>query len=261
LTIEAAKEALRALKIPLDDLPVTTDPDRITDAIEKINSDQSADPNVTELPYLIEASKEMADYEAYLKDVGKQSPDAFAARAKKTILKYAMLVDPPEPRPGRPKPPPVHKDLRQALHLIDLTLEATPKEPRYAQLREWLRFRTVRATVFYAPDHVPQAIAALAEEFPSSKLLDDAMAELVFADGILLKDPDAAEKAFHELLSKYPQGNAVDNAYSWMAIIMRCSNRLDEEKKLNVEIIKRFPLTRHAKYARERMAHPDECSL
>jgi TolA-binding protein len=83
----------------------------------------------------------------------------------------------------------------------------------------------------------------------------------VFADGIMLKNPDAADEAFHALLSKYPQGNAVDNAYSWMAIIMRCSNRLDEEKRLNAEIIKRFPLTRHAKYARERMAHPDECGL
>jgi hypothetical protein len=28
-----------------------------------------------------------------------------------------------------------------------------------------------------------------------------------------------------------------------------------------MEIIRRFPLTRHAKYAAERMLHPDECGL
>jgi tetratricopeptide (TPR) repeat protein len=261
LAIEAGKQALHAFNIPFDDLPVTTDPDRITAAIEKINRELSTNNNVTELPYLIEASKEMLDYEAYLKNAGKEPPAAFTDNARKIILKYSMLVNPREPAPGRPKPPPVHKDLRQALHLIDLTLDAAPKDAPYARLREWLRFRTVRAMVFYAPERVPQAIAALAAEFPASKLLDDAMAEQIFAEGIAMKDPDAAQKTFRELLSKYPNGNAIDNAYSWMAIIMRCANRLDEEKKLNAEIIHLFPLTRHAKYARERMAQPDACGL
>jgi tetratricopeptide (TPR) repeat protein len=261
LAIEAGKQALQAFNIPFDDLPVTTDPDRITAAIEKVNRELSIDGNVNELPYLIEASKEMLDYEAYLKNAGKEPPAVFTDNARKIILKYSMLVNPPEPVPGRPKPPPVHRDLRQALHLIDLTLEVAPKDAPHARLREWLRFRTVRAMVFYAPERVPQAIAALAAEFPASKLLDDALAEQIFAEGILMKDPDAAQKTFSELLSKYPDGNAIDNAYSWMAIIMRCANRLEEEKKLNAEIIRRFPLTRHAKYARERMAQPDACGL
>ena len=261
VAIDVGKRALHAFNIPVDDLPVTTDPDRITAGIEKFNKTLSTDNNVTELPYLIEASKEMLDYEAYLKNAGKEPPAVFTDNVRKIILKYSMLVNPPEPAPGRPKPPPAHKDLRQALHLIDLTLEATPKDAPHARLREWLRFRTVRAMVFYAPERVPEAIAALATEFPASALLDDAMAEQIFAEGVVLSNPDAAEKTFRELLSKYPNGNAIDNAYSWMAIIMRCANRLDEEKKLNVEIIRRFPLTRHAKYARERMAAPNACGL
>jgi tetratricopeptide (TPR) repeat protein len=261
LTIEVAKQALHALNIPFDDLPVTSDSDRITAAIQKINPQLSDNVNVTELPYLIEASKEMSEYEVYLGNAGKESPDVLWDHSRKIILKYSMLIDPPEPTPGTPKPPPVHKDLRQALHLIDLTLQAVPKEPAYAKLREWLRFRTVRVMVLFAPERVPQAIAALAEEFPGSKLLDDAMAEQVFAEGVIMNDPDAAQKTFNELLRRYPNGNAVDNAYSWMAIIMRCANRLDDEKRLNAEIIRRFPLTRHAKYARERMANLDACGL
>ncbi len=261
LAIEVAKQALRALKIPFDDLPVTTDDDRITAAIEKINPELSKNVNVTELPYLIQASKEMMEYEAYLKNVSQEPPDALWEHARKIVLKYSLLVNPPELAPGRPKPPPVHRDIRQALHLIDITLQAAPKEPPYARLREWLRFRAVRAMVFFDPERVPEAVAALAEEFPASRLLDDAMAEQIFAQGVIMNDPNAAEQTFNELLRKYPNGNAVDNAYSWMAIIMRCADRLDDEKRLNVEIIQRFPYTRHAKYARERMAKPDACGL
>jgi tetratricopeptide (TPR) repeat protein len=260
-TIEIGKQALNALRIPFDDLPVTTDDDRITEAIEKINPKLGPNVNVTELPYLIRASEEMSKYEAYLKNVSKEPPDAFIREARKIILKYSMLVNPPVAPPGRPKPPPVHRDFRQALHLIDETFDATPREPQYAPLREWMRFRTVRIMVFYAPERVPQTIAALAEEFPGSRLLGDALAEEIFAEGVIMKDTDAAQKTFRELLSKYPNSNAVDNAYSWMAIIMRCTDQLDEEKRLNAEIIRRFPLTRHATYAKERMAHPNACGL
>ena len=59
------------------------------------------------------------------------------------------------------------------------------------------------------------------------------------------------------LLTKYPDGNGVDNAYSWMAIILRCDGRREEAEKVNKEIISRFPLTRHAKYALERIADPN----
>jgi TolA-binding protein len=71
---------------------------------------------------------------------------------------------------------------------------------------------------------------------------------------------DAARATFNKLVSTYPTGNAVDNAYSWMAIILRCNGQLQEAEKLNREIIRRFPLTRHAIYAKERMADPKTCA-
>jgi outer membrane protein assembly factor BamD (BamD/ComL family) len=136
-------------------------------------------------------------------------------------------------------------------------MQKTPQGPDYARLREWLHYRKVRALAQFAPEAVASEISAMQREFPASKLLGNAMAEQIFAEGIMMKDPDAAQKTFNELLAKYPDSNAVDNAYSWMAISLRCAERLDAAQRINQEIVRRFPLTRHAQYARERLANPN----
>ena len=43
--------ALKAFNVPIDELPVTTDPDRINPVLRKINKDLSFNPNIDELPY------------------------------------------------------------------------------------------------------------------------------------------------------------------------------------------------------------------
>ena len=111
------------------------------------------------------------------------------------------------------------------------------------------------------PQKVSDAVTAMQKEYPKSELLNDALAEQIYAEGAIMKDVPAAERTFQELLKDFPQGNAVDNAYSWMAIIYRCAHKADLAKKTNMDIIRRFPLTRHARYAAERMLHPDECGL
>ena len=254
-TIEAAQRALQAIKVPIAQLPVTTDPDRIEAALEKINPDLSYDANVQELPYLIEASKDMQRYQTYLNSVSTVPPDVFAENVKKAIGKYSMLLDPPD-QPARPRVI-QHKDLRQALHLIDIVLPVTPKTAQYAALRRWLLYRRIRVAAVFAPDVLPAAIADLQQEFPTSPLMNDALAEQIFAEGITAKDPDAAAKTFKELLQKYPNGNAVDNAYSWMSITLHCAGRKTDANAMDRDIVRRFPNTRHAKYARDRLAHPD----
>jgi len=52
----------------------------------------------------------------------------------------------------------------------------------------------------------------------------------------------------------------MDNAHSWMAIIYRCAGLKAEARALNQQILLRFPLTRHADYARARMKEPDKVS-
>jgi tetratricopeptide (TPR) repeat protein len=258
LAIEIVERALKAINIPIETLPVTTNPNRISAALSKIDPELIWDPNLVELPYLIEASKELARYEDTLHELGEVPSDAFAKKARTVITKYSELVDRPVDSSGSNAPQTVaHKDFRQALHLIDITRNEVPKEPAFSQLREWLYYRKVRILAVYAPKRVPEAISEMQKEFPTSKLLNDALAEQIFAQGIMLGDVEAAQKTFAELLAKYPNGNSVDNAYSWMAIILRCDGRVEEAAAINKEIILRFPLTRHAKYALKRITDPD----
>jgi tetratricopeptide (TPR) repeat protein len=259
--IKEVEQAFITMNIPLDRLPATTDPKRLDAAIERINPDLNSDPNFVELPYILQASKEFLDYRSYLDAAASEHPDVLAMRARAIIVKYSLLVDPPE-QPAHP-PPLAHKDLRQALHLIDLTLAKVPQGADFAALREWLYYRKVRIAALFAPESVPGVIALMKREFPNSKLLDDVLAEQLFGQGVVMHDVPAAEITFRTLLQKYPNGNAVDNAFSWMAILYRCTGRTQDALALNREILQRFPMTRHAKYARERMANPgtENCSL
>jgi len=253
LAADAAQKALRKINIPIEQLPVTTDPARIGAVIEKLDPKLSFDPNVTELPYLLQASREISQYQNFLTSNAVNNPNAFSKAARAIIIKFSMLIDQPNDKPKIV----AHKDLRQALHIIDLTMQRTSENAQYKPLREWIYYRRIRILSLYAPEQVAQEIAIFEHEFPASKLLDDASAELVFAQGITMKDPDSAARTANELLRRFPNGNALDNAFSWVAISTRCAGRLDDAKHWSEEIIRRFPLTRHAKYARERLADAD----
>ncbi len=269
LAIATGKRGLQALNISPDSMPATTDPEIIQEAVKKSlpkrdpDSDfQFDEADLLEIPYIIEASQEFLHYDTFLKSVEAAQADAVTKRAREIVLKYSLLVDRPEHASGADSgSKPMHRDLRQAVRLIDVTLKAVPKIPQYASLRQWLYYRKVRILAQYAPSTVADAVAAMQQELPKSALLNDAMAEQIYAEGVMMKDVSAAEKTFQELLKEFPNGNAVDNAYSWMAIIYRCAHKTDLARKTNLEIIRRFPLTRHAKYAAERMLHPDDCGL
>jgi len=266
LAIEAAQRALRLMDVASDRLPATTDAKRIEAAIRKIASkqfdEQYESPNLVELPYLIQSSRELSEYETYLNSIARESPENVSKRARAIIIKYSRLTNPEEQSARRLRGPELsHRDLRQAVHAIDATLKAAPSQPQYARLREWLHYRKIRILAVFAPAKVSQAFAAMEAELPSSQLLDDALVEQLYAEGIGMQDVESAKKTFQKLLEKYPRGNAVDNAYSWMGIIFRCTKRLQEARNINQEILRRFPLTRHARYARERMANPDGCGL
>jgi hypothetical protein len=271
-TIAAATRYLKGMGIDPDTLPVTTDPDRIDKFLEGPDQDQddnqnqgNAPANLREIPYILQASGELAQYEKYLQGIAGQRPDDVIQSARTIIVKYSKLLDGDDNRSREEKdrkpglPDFAHKDLRQALHLIDDTLAATKSAP-YARLREWLYYRKARVAAVFAPHTMPDIYAAMSAEFPASKLLDDVLAEQIFAQGVIKTDLNAARATFNKLVSTYPNGNAVDNAYSWMAIILRCNGQLQEADKMNREIIRRFGMTRHAAYAKQRMADPKTCS-
>lgn len=262
LAIDAAQRALKALDVPLDRLPATTDPRTIESAIEKINPDLRHDYNMSEIPYLLEASREISRYLNTLSSAAAERPDALTKRARTIIIKYSRLIDVQEQSGQRGGSSELsHRDLRQALHMIDKTLESTPKTTQYTRLREWLHYRKVRVLVAFEHQKVPQTVTAMESEFPTSALMDDALAELIFVQGLLLKDTNAAQGTFRKLLANFPSGNAVDNGYTWMAIIYRCQKRVQDAQNMNREIIRRFAATRHAMHAQKRMANPASCGM
>jgi tetratricopeptide (TPR) repeat protein len=261
LAIEVAQHGLKALNVDVDGLPATTDPQKIEAALEKVSSDLGEDPNAVELPYLIQAAKEISGYLASLNSAATERPDILTKRSRAIIFKYSKLVDAPVQAGGDKVPPLAHRDLRQALHMIDQTLSVVPRDEAHSALREWLYYRKVRILAVYQPSATGSAVAEMEQEYPNSRLMDDALAEEIFAEGVMLRDLKAAQKTFRKLITTFPNGNAVDNSYSWMAIILRCEGHTEEEQSMNREIIRRFPLTRHARYARERIAKPTECGL
>jgi tetratricopeptide (TPR) repeat protein len=265
VTIEAATRYLNAMNVPSEQLPATTDPKRIREALEKVNSNLQGDANLEEIPYLLQASKELSQYERFLQTASTQEPGDVYKEARTVIIKYSTVLDESDDQGVRARRPGVpefaHEDPRQAIHLIDMTLANTPKTASYARLREWLYYRKVRVAVRFTPRTIPQIIAAMKAEFPASQWLDDVLAEELYAEGLVIRDLNAARRTFREIVENYPKGNAVDNAYSWMAIILRCEKQYDEAAQINREIIRRFPLSRHARYAKERLANPKDCGV
>ena len=96
-------------------------------------------------------------------------------------------------------------------------------------------------------------------EFPTSRLLDDALAEQLYWQAIVLDDLDAARKTFQQLVDNHPKGNAVDNAYALMVEILSSKGHCEEANKMNREIVRLFPVTRHAVDALQRLASSRSC--
>jgi hypothetical protein len=85
------------------------------------------------------------------------------------------------------------------------------------------------------------------------------MTEQIFAEAVIVGDMVKATATFDELRQRYPEANAIDNAYSWMAIGWTCVGQPAKAREIDQEIVRLFPLTRHARYARERLQNPAAC--
>jgi hypothetical protein len=156
-----------------------------------------------------------------------------------------------------------HRDLRQALHLSEIVLNTLhgSTSQQIDSFREWLMYRRVRILGHFDPDKVEGAVQALEREYPTSTLLDDAYAELLYAQAFVLRvDPVVVSTTFHLIAERFPKENAVDNAYTWYAIYLECiKNDHEAARSLNFEILSRFPASRHAISAATRLANSPGC--
>lgn len=254
--VKLAEKALQLFNITPDRLPATTDPNVIEADLRRMDPAYSLDLNMVELPYLLEASLEMMRYKAFLD--GHPKLEDIWKRARYLIMKYSFITDQEQANDKV-----IHKDFRQALHMIDVTIDHLSDNSSCPSLLEWLYYRKTRITSVYLPEVTREVVQSMESRCSRSKLLSNVLAEEIFAEGIVSRDVPAAEKTFNKLINTYPSGNAVDNAYSWMAIIYRCADMRERAQHMNCEIISQFPATRHAIYALERLSHPEakDCSL
>lgn len=253
-----AQKALAKFGISIASLPVTTDPNRISATLTKLGL--AGDQNLQEIVYLYHASREFAQLEQVLSDVKKLSPSSMAQTLKVVIVKYSLTSDSDLKRKtAGPGPRPQHKDLRQAIFVIQRSLEALPKTAAFSALRRWLHYKRIRLLAQFDPVRVAAANAEFHDEFPDSSLLDDVMAEQVFVEAVAIGDMTKAAATFDILRQRYPNGNAIDNAYSWMAIGWACTGQPLKAREIDQQIVRLFPSTRHARFARERLDKPTNC--
>ncbi|WP_342726366.1 hypothetical protein AAFG07_05580 [Bradyrhizobium sp. B097] len=258
LAITLANRYLKLMGITPESLPSTTSPERIDAALKKFDAEERDDPNLVELPYLLQASREFIDFINFTTTIQGKQPAEVIQRTRTIVIKYSTIIDDENPKRKNLKKYGLlaftHRDLRQAIHMADIALSSTPKAPSYNKLREWLYYRKARLSASFAPDSVAATVNSMQAEFPNSTLLDDALAEQLYAEGLRKKDLAAARATFKRLLEVSPNGNAVDNAYSIMAQTLACAGKGEEAKKMDQEIVRRFTLTRHADDARGRLA-------
>ena len=256
--MDGGRRALRQFGVAVENLPITTDPSRITAAFTKLQLADEMD--LQEITYLYQASREAEQLETILSNVDKSSPSSSAAEIKRIVVKYSQTRDPDESKKPAQGPKPLHRDLRQSLYLVQRALDLLPRNTNFLKVREWLHYKRIALLAQYDPTKVAAANARFLDEFPASKLLDDTMAEQVFAEAVVVRDMVKATETFNTLRQKYTTANAVDNAYSWMAIGWTCVGQPVKAREIDQEIVRLFPLKRHTLYARKRLREPQACS-
>ena len=256
--MDGARRVLRQFGVTIENLPITTDPSRISAAFRKLQL--ADDSDLQEITYLYNAAREAEQLETILSNIDKQPPSSSETEIRRLVVKYSLTRDPDENKTPARGPKPLHRDLRQSLFLTQRALDLLPRNANFLKLREWLHYRRIAILAQFDPTKVAAANARFQDEFPTSKLLDDTMAEQVFAEAVVVGDMVKATSTFEALRQKYATANALDNAYSWMAIGWTCAGQPVKALEIDQELVRRFPSTRHARYARDRMREPQACS-
>ena len=257
--LDGARAALHKFNIAIETLPVTTDPVRIHRAFTKLHLGDETD--LQEIVYLYNAALDAKSFNETLSKAADPSGIEVERIVKEFVIKYSLTTDSQLSRRSTQKGIyPRHKDLREGVYLAQTALELVPKTRRFYKLRDWLHYKRITLLAIFDPTKLAAANAEFAAEFPSSVRLNDALAEQVFGEAVTIGDMARATLTFNTLIKEYPAGNAVDNAYSWMAIGWTCVGQPSKAREVNKEIVRLFPLTRHAIYARRRLRESHMCA-
>ncbi len=151
------------------------------------------------------------------------------------------------------------KDRKMTFQFIDNALEKFGDQEDLSTL---LYLKTV-----LLKDSNPAKVEAVVEEmlarYTASKLCDDALAELIYIQSMILPDLPKAEANLERMFSLYPNGNALDNAMNWIARayfenrhhIKNGAAAKEKAKYYYQRIRQEFPMTRFAGYAMQNLRY------
>ena len=163
LVMKGARQALDKFGIKIEDLPVTTDPERIAATFTKL---KLTDDMLPEIVYLYFSSREIEQVEEMLSDAAQQ-PALIEEKIKYLVVKYSLTTD-SDREDGRSEAgaKPQHKDLRRSLFVAERSLDRLPKTAVYSKLRQWLHYKRIRLLAQFDPVKVAAANAEFRDEFP-----------------------------------------------------------------------------------------------
>lgn len=145
-----------------------------------------------------------------------------------------------------------HFDARQAVALVDDIIDGI-SDTDLIQKYLYLEIRYYKDIL---PEKVGEVVDRMVRIDPDHHLVDDAMAEQVYAltnsTGAVFQAEVVAEK----MERMFPEGNALDNALNWIAVAHRHLYGRKNENRIDWEIIQKFPNTRFALYSWIRIFDP-----
>jgi hypothetical protein len=116
-----------------------------------------------------------------------------------------------------------------------------------------LIYLKIKIAEFEYSSEVEKLVKNFLLKYSKHDLADDVLAEMIYFQANVLRNFTKAELNFNQLIKTYPNGNAIDNASFWLAYGYEQSNTADHlkiAKSKYLEIIKKYPYTRFARYAK-----------
>ncbi len=115
---------------------------------------------------------------------------------------------------------------------------------------EYLKYLKIRIATIELPDNVEELVNDFLQNHPKSEYCDDVLAELICVlSNVLWFDEEKIMRYYNTLITKYPKGNAIDNAMYWLAKGYETSwgENKEKAKKLYLKLIRDYPYTRFAR--------------
>lgn len=119
---------------------------------------------------------------------------------------------------------------------------------------EWCQVQMYKAFCYREMkefDKMFETHESIVEKYPSAALADDALAEMGVYHLLYAHDTQKARELFQSVIQRYPERNAVNNAYNWIAWSYLQDKNYEEALTAYELLVEKFPLNRFGFNARK----------